>query len=96
MYYNIRRYPNRKGKKMPLEDFLTTEDKVAALEALRKRTFSELYTLTVRMNIDPDTFEYETWEAPERTPDNDAIYTNYGMIQRMCESLKIIDSKIGQ
>ena len=81
---------------MALEDFLTAEDKVAALEALRKRTFSELYTLTVRLNIDPDTFEYETWQAPEKTEENAPIYTNYGMIQRMCESLKIIDSKIGQ
>lgn len=81
---------------MPLEDFLSAEDKRKALEALRNRTFSELYTLCIRMNIDPDTFDYETWQAPERTQENDAIYVNYGMIQRMCEALKIIDLKIGQ
>jgi hypothetical protein len=80
---------------MPLEDFLTAEDKVAALQALRNRTFTELYTLCIRMNIDPDTFEYETWQAPEKTDENAPIYTSYNMIQRMCESLKIIDSKIG-
>jgi hypothetical protein len=81
---------------MALEDFLTAEDKIASLEALRNRTFSELYTICIRMNIDTDSFEYETWQAPERTAENDAIYVNYNMIQRMCESLKIIDSKIGQ
>lgn len=80
---------------MPLEDFLSAEDKIASLEALRNRTFGELFTLCVRLNIDTETFDYETWEAPERTPENDPIYVNYLMIQRMCESLKIIDIKLG-
>ena len=81
---------------MPLEDFISAEDKVASLEALRARTFNEVYTLCVRLGIDVDTFDYETWELPERTEENVSIYTNFRMIQRMCESLKIIDSKIGQ
>lgn len=81
---------------MPLEDFINAEDKVASLEALRNRTFNEIYTLCIRLGVDVDTFDYETWELPERTEDNNNIYTNFRMIQRMCESLKIIDSKIGQ
>jgi hypothetical protein len=81
---------------MGLEAFLTAEDKTAALEALRSRTFSELYTSCIRMGIDVDTFEYETWELPEQTPENTPVFVNFHMIQRMCESLKIIDSKIGQ
>ena len=81
---------------MPLEDFINAEDKRASLEALRSRTFNELYTLCIRLGIDVDTFDYETWELPERTEENVSIYTNFRMIQRMCESLKIIDSKIGQ
>ena len=81
---------------MPLEDFINAEDKVAALQALRNRTFNEVYTLCIRLGVDVDTFDYETWELPERTEDNNNIYTNFRMIQRMCESLKIIDSKIGQ
>ena len=81
---------------MPLEDFINAEDKVLALEALRTRTFNEVYSLCVRLGIDVDTFDYETWELPERTEDTDHIFTNFKMIKRMCESLKIIDSKIGQ
>jgi len=80
---------------MGLESFLTAEDKVAALEALRSRTFSELFTTCIRMGIDVETFEYETWELPEKTEENSAVYMNFYMIERMCESLKIIDSKIG-
>jgi len=81
---------------MPLEDFINAEDKVLALEALRTRTFNEVYSLCVRLGIDVDTFDYETWELPERTEDIDHVFTNFKMIKRMCESLKIIDSKIGQ
>lgn len=81
---------------MPLEDFINAEDKRASLEALRIRTFNEVYTLCIRLGVDVDTFDYEIWELPERTEDNDSIYTNYLMIKRMCESLKIIDSKIGK
>jgi hypothetical protein len=81
---------------MPLEDFINAEDKVLALEALRTRTFNEVYSLCIRLGIDVDTFDYETWELPERTEDIDHVFTNFKMIKRMCESLKIIDSKIGQ
>lgn len=81
---------------MPLEDFMNAEDKVLALEALRNRTFNEVFSLCIRLGIDVDTFDYETWELPERTEDIDHIFTNFKMIKRMCESLKIIDSKIGK
>ncbi len=81
---------------MPIEDFINAEDKRASLEALRVRTFNEVYTLCIRLGIDVDTFDYETWELPERTEENKNIYTNFTMIKRMCESLKIIDSKIGK
>jgi hypothetical protein len=87
--------PTTKDFIMGLEDFLAQEDKVAALEALRNRTFSELYTICTRLGIDTETFEYETWELPEHTEENASIYMNFRMIQRMCESLKIIDAKIG-
>jgi hypothetical protein len=80
---------------MSLEDFIAAEDKVAALEALRSRTFSEIYTACIRMGIDVDAFEYETWELPEQTDENTPVYINFHMIKRMCESLKIIDSKLG-
>lgn len=81
---------------MPLEDFINAEDKRASLEALRIRTFNEVYTLCVRLGIDTDVFDYETWELPDRTPDNENIYTNFAMIKRMCDTLKIIDLKIGK
>jgi hypothetical protein len=79
---------------MGLEDFLTAEDKLASLEALRVRTFSELYTACIRVGIDPDSFEYDSWTLPEHSSENNHIYQGLMTIARMCESLKIIDSKL--
>lgn len=81
---------------MPLEDFINAENVKASLEALRTRTFNEIYTICIRLGIDTDAFDYETWELPERTEENDPIFFNFTTLKRMCESLKIIDSKIGK
>lgn len=80
---------------MGLEDFLSASDKQAALEALRSRTFSELYTQCIRINLDPDQFDYSTWQIPAEDDSNSHIYQGLLTIARMCESLKIIDSKLG-
>jgi hypothetical protein len=81
---------------MGLEDFLSAEDKVAALEALRNRTFSELYTTCIRAGVDPDTLDYETWELPPQDETNTMQYTLLIAVLRLCNMLKIIDLKIGK
>lgn len=79
---------------MGLEQFLTAEDKIASLETLRARTFSELYTICLRAGLDPDTVEYETWVLPAENDDNTMSYTLLRAVSRLCETLKIIDSKL--
>lgn len=79
---------------MGLEQFLTAEDKVAALTVLRERTFTELYSLCVRAAIDPDTVDYETWQMPEDVTPENPLFTALGTIARMCETLRIIDTKL--
>lgn len=79
---------------MGLEQFLTAEDKVAALETLRNRTFSELYSLCIRAGVDPDTLDYDTWEIPPRDEDNESHYTTLMAVLRLCNMLKIIDQKL--
>ena len=81
---------------MGLEQFLTEEDKAASLQALRSRTFSELYGLCVRAALDPDSIDYETWELPELNESNQNYHVVLRTIARMCETLRIIDSKIGK
>ncbi len=81
---------------MGLGDFLTAEDKVASLQALRGRTFSELYGMCVRVGIDPDLMDYETWTLPELDELNKSYHAALRAIARMCETLKIIDNKIGK
>jgi|694.fasta_scaffold29120_3 hypothetical protein len=81
---------------MPLGDFLNAENKTAALEELRNQTFRELYVFCIKAQIDPDLMDYETWELPEVSNNNVAIHHFYKVIERFCESLKMIDEKIGK
>lgn len=81
---------------MPIGDFLNAENKVAALQELREVTFRELFVFCIKAQIDPDTIEYETWQMPELTQDNLGVYHLYKVIDRFCNSLRIIDQKIGQ
>jgi hypothetical protein len=81
---------------MPLGDFLNAENKTAALEELRNETFRELFVFCIKAQIDPDLMDYATWEKPELSNENVGIYHLYKTIERFCNSLKIIDVKIGQ
>ncbi len=81
---------------MGFEDFLTAEDKIAALTEMRRAMFAELYTLCIRANIDPETVDYETWTMPEQQPENHNTFHFMGVIDRICESIRIIDGKIGK
>lgn len=49
---------------MGIEQFLTSQDKIASLEKLAKMLSIEIYTLCLRAGIDPDTFDHSTYEAP--------------------------------
>ena len=49
---------------MGLEQFLTEEDKTAALQKLIKLLSVDVYTLCLRAGIDPDTFDYVDYSAP--------------------------------
>lgn len=80
---------------MGLEQFITEENKIASLTSLRNRLFEELYSLCIRAAIDPDEMDYLTWTTPEYNENNSGIYNVLETIGRMCQSLKIIDQKIG-
>jgi hypothetical protein len=49
---------------MGIEQFLTAEDKIASLEKLTKLLSLDIYTLCLRAGIDPDGFDYLSYEAP--------------------------------
>lgn len=81
---------------MGLEQFLTEEDKIASLTEVRNLLFRELYALCVRAAIDPDTFDYETWEIPSINETNILLQQTYHAIAHASESIVIIDGKIGK
>ena len=79
---------------MGLEQFLTEDDKVAALTAVRSFMYTELFQMCLRAGINPTDFEYETWVMPEFTKDNRHLAAVYVMITQACENLTIIDRKL--
>jgi hypothetical protein len=78
---------------MGLEQFLNTDDKAAALEALRSRMFTELYTWCGRGGMDPDDLDYTTFTNTLET--SNPLWTYNQTISRLCEGLKIIYTKLG-
>lgn len=80
---------------MGLEQFLTEEDKVKSLEQIQQLMYGQLFSMCVRAGIDPEDFDYKTWEAPEITPDNMQLRSLHNSIKHACDSLKVIDSKLG-
>jgi hypothetical protein len=40
--------------------------------------------------------DYETWELPVVSNDNVSVHHFYKVIERFCDSLKLIDEKIGK
>jgi hypothetical protein len=79
---------------MGLEQFLTEDDKVAALTEVRSFMYKELFHLCIRVGIDPMDFEYETWEMPEITKDNEHIFAVLSAVNQACINLNIIDRKL--
>ena len=79
---------------MGLEQFLTEDDKAAALTAVRSFMYTEIFQMCLRVGIDPTDFEYETWVQPGFTKDNRHLAAVYAMITQACESLTIIDRKL--
>lgn len=79
---------------MGLEQFLTEDDKVAALTEVRSFMYKELFHLCIRAGIDPMDFEYETWEMPEITTDKEHIFSVLSAINQACINLNIVDRKL--
>jgi hypothetical protein len=79
---------------MGLEQFLTEEDKAAALTDIRSFMYKELFQMCIRAGIDPMDFEYETWEVPEITEENKFLTPMYMMLAQTCKNLMIIDRKL--
>ena len=79
---------------MGLEQFLTEDDKAAALASVRSFMYTELFQVCIRAGIDPTDFEYETWVMPELTKDNRHLVPMYIVITQACKNLIIIDAKL--
>ena len=46
---------------MGLGELLTTEEKIASLDKVKKSLSIHIYTLCLQLGIDPDSFEYSTY-----------------------------------
>ena len=77
---------------MGIEQFLTSQDKIASLEKLAKMLSIEIYMLCLRAGIDPDTFDHSTYDASFGCP-NLAYVTD---LEARCKSLVAAENKLAE
>jgi hypothetical protein len=71
---------------------LTSEQKKTILLSNKETHMTELYSLLVRSGIDPDTFVFNQ-ELPE---EDMSMYGERMRIQKIIESISLIESKLGE
>jgi hypothetical protein len=77
---------------MSLFDFISVDQKRNLLQTARESLAIELVSVLIRVGIDPETFDFETY-----TPDQ---YGNLGetsiRIAQMCDGIKLSELKLAE
>jgi hypothetical protein len=72
-----------------MEFNLSKEQKMTALNAVKDSSTTEMYTLLVRMGIDPETFDIDSWVTPSPMITGDQHRLDY-----LISSLRLVEEKI--
>jgi hypothetical protein len=79
---------------MGIESFLTEQDKLASLNKVKSLTSIEIYKLCLRLGIDPDGFDYETYETPVFETYDPSMVSHPVTLKNYCDNLKLVMAKI--
>jgi hypothetical protein len=79
---------------MGIEQFLTTDDKKAALEKLTYLLASEIYYLSLKFGMDPDELDYSSFTAP--LDDSGVPFPHLLDIENKCKSLHAAQQKLAE
>lgn len=80
---------------MAIEQFLTHEDKLESLTALRVKMVEDIYRLVAQIGIDEDSFSIAEYGPPEKKRDLGRMLMER-TLYRHCQSVQSIDIKIGE
>ena len=80
---------------MAIEQFLTHEDKLESLTALRAKLVEDIHRLLAEMGIDEDSFSITEYDPPEKKLDFGRLIME-NTLYRHCQSVRSIDIKIGE
>lgn len=78
---------------MATEQFLTHEDKIESLTALRARLVEDIARLVAEIGIDENSFTIAEYGPPEKKLDLTRL-TMESTLYRHCQSVRSIDTKI--
>jgi hypothetical protein len=73
-----------------MSEFRSLEDKISALYEMKKAISAEVYKLCFRCGLDPDVFDYSSFEAAPNIP----ILSYSGQLEKRCKQIIAIVNKI--
>ena len=73
-----------------MSEFSEVESKISALYEMKKAISVEVYKLCFRCGLDPDVFDYSSFEAVPNTP----IFSYSGQLDKRCKQMLSIEKKI--
>jgi hypothetical protein len=73
-----------------MSEFNSVGDKISALYEMKKAISVEVYKLCFRCGLDPDVFDYSSFEAVPNTP----ILSYSGQLDKRCKQMLSIERKI--
>lgn len=73
-----------------MSEFSEVESKISALYEMKKAISVEVYKLCFRCGLDPDVFDYSSFEAVPNTP----IMSYSGQLEKRCKQILVVIKKI--
>ena len=73
-----------------MSEFQSLEEKIAALNEMKKAIAIEMYKLCFRCGLDPDIFDYSSFSAMPNLP----VLSYGGQLEKRCKQMIAIANKI--
>jgi hypothetical protein len=79
---------------MGLGELLTTEEKIASLQKMKKSLSVAIYPLCVELGIEPESFDYSTYVCPVGNSTTGFINPKFVELEKYSNKLVVLMAKI--
>lgn len=79
---------------MGLGELLTTEEKIASLQSIKKSLSMAIYSLCVQLGIDSESFDYSTYVHPNGDSVTGVVNPKLVELERHSKNLIIVMNKL--